>query len=303
MRWKKLGLVFHADNQFSWMANYASLPTAFNIKEDKYRIFFSTRDEFNKSNGAYVDIDINFPNRILEISETPILKPGDIGAFDDSGAQISSVLRLRDRIYMYYTGWSLSQTIPFKTFLGLAFYNKLRTTDKYSRAPIMCWNDKEPFSIGYVCVIYHENLYKMWYESNRSWFMSDSCSKSKPEFVIKYAISENGIDWQREDIICLSDNYGDRVVARPSIIIDNDVYKMWYSYKRNGSYKIGYAESKNGLDWVRKDDEVGIGVSPTGWDSEQIEYPFVFDHKGERYMLYNGNGYGKSGFGLAKLLK
>jgi len=32
-----------------------------------------------------------------------------------------------------------------------------------------------------------------------------------------------------------------------------------------------------------------------------VEYPFVFDHKGGRYMLYNGNGYGRTGFGIAVL--
>ena len=36
-----------------------------------------------------------------------------------------------------------------------------------------------------------------------------------------------------------------------------------------------------------------------GGDSEMIEYPFVFDHDGQRFMLYNGNGYGRSGFGVA----
>ncbi|MDH5276133.1 MAG: hypothetical protein OEW88_06890, partial [Gammaproteobacteria bacterium] len=28
-------------------------------------------------------------------------------------------------------------------------------------------------------------------------------------------------------------------------------------------------------------------------------YAFIFDHDGKRYMLYNGNGYGRTGFGLA----
>ncbi len=32
-----------------------------------------------------------------------------------------------------------------------------------------------------------------------------------------------------------------------------------------------------------------------------IEFPRVFDHGGRRFMLYNGNGYGKTGFGLAVL--
>jgi len=32
-----------------------------------------------------------------------------------------------------------------------------------------------------------------------------------------------------------------------------------------------------------------------------ICYPYVFDHAGSRYMLYNGNGYGRTGFGIAIL--
>jgi hypothetical protein len=75
---------------------------------------------------------------------------------------------------------------------------------------------------------------------------------------------------------------------------------MWYSF-RGLSYRIGYAESDNGISWTRCDSLAGIDVSKSGWDSEMIEYPFVFDHKGERFMLYNGNGYGKTGFGIAVL--
>jgi hypothetical protein len=59
----------------------------------------------------------------------------------------------------------------------------------------------------------------------------------------------------------------------------------------------------DGDNWVRKDDESGIDVSAEGWDSQMICYPFVMDHKGERYMLYNGNGYGRTGFGVAILEK
>lgn len=78
---------------------------------------------------------------------------------------------------------------------------------------------------------------------------------------------------------------------------------MWFSY-RSGTgetYRIGYAISSDGKQWKLALNETGIDVSASGWDSEMIEYPFVFDHEGRRYMLYNGNGYGKTGFGLAVL--
>ena len=56
-----------------------------------------------------------------------------------------------------------------------------------------------------------------------------------------------------------------------------------------------------GLLYQSKQEENLNNLSKTGWDSEMICYPYVFDRKGERYMLYNGNGYGKTGFGLAVL--
>ena len=78
---------------------------------------------------------------------------------------------------------------------------------------------------------------------------------------------------------------------------------MWYSFKDPAiGYRMGYAESNDGIKWTRMDNEVGIDVSKKGWDSEMIQYPYVFNHKNNKYMLYNGNGYGENGAGLAILI-
>ena len=117
----------------------------------------------------------------------------------------------------------------------------------------------------------------MWYGSNLEWDQDNDCSF---RFCIKYAESENGINWRRDGIIAITFESADEyALARPCVIKDSD----------------------DGINWTRLDEEVGIDVSKTGWDSEMIEYPHVFDHKSNRYMLYNGNGYGKTGFGLAVL--
>ena len=75
---------------------------------------------------------------------------------------------------------------------------------------------------------------------------------------------------------------------------------MWYSYSID-KYRIGYAESLDGIKWERKDEQVGITVSEFGWDSESIEHCYVFNHLNSKYMLYSGNDFGKSGFGIANL--
>jgi len=90
--------------------------------------------------------------------------------------------------------------------------------------------------------------------------------------------------------------------SRPTTVLnDSGDYEMWFSYRSGTgqSYRIGHARSDDGKNWVLDLGGTGIDVSPSGWDSEMIEYPYVFDHNGARYMLYNGNGYGKTGFGLA----
>jgi len=83
-----------------------------------------------------------------------------------------------------------------------------------------------------------------------------------------------------------------------------DTYFMWFAHratKTTDTYRIGFASSVDGRHWERNDLLSGIDISPTGWDSEMICYPCVFEHLGKIYMLYNGNGYGKTGFGLAVL--
>ena len=88
------------------------------------------------------------------------------------------------------------------------------------------------------------------------------------------------------------------ILSTPCVVMENGTYRMWFSYKEH-SYRIGYAESQDGINWERMDSRAGIDVSASGWDSEMIEYAYVFRHKDKLYMLYNGNDYGREGIGLA----
>ena len=62
---------------------------------------------------------------------------------------------------------------------------------------------------------------------------------------------------------------------------------------------LGYAESLDGIHWERKPEKMNLTTSESGWDSEMLEYASVKKYGNTYYMLYNGNAFGKTGFGYA----
>jgi hypothetical protein len=74
-----------------------------------------------------------------------------------------------------------------------------------------------------------------------------------------------------------------------------------FRMQSSNAYRIGYACSSDLTNWVRDDDKAGIDISADGWDSEMQCYPHAFALDGKIYMLYNGNEFGRFGFGLAML--
>ncbi len=130
---------------------------------------------------------------------------------------------------------------------------------------------------------------------------------AKHFYRLEYAESGDGIHWNRNGKIAIDfKDQWEYALGVPRVIKDSSGYKMWFcsrATQENDSYRIRYAISKDGVHWERQDHLAGIDVSDSGWDSEMICYPYIFDHQGSRYMLYNGNSYGKTGFGIAVLDK
>lgn len=295
MAWKKIKHIFCPDHNYSWMQSHASYPCAEQIGASAFRVYFSCRDAANKSSIAYVDMDMGSLG-VTAICTEPVLSSGETGTFDDSGVSMSSLITIGDSRYLYYLGWNIMVTVPWRNCIGLAVQKPGETEFvRQSKAPVLGIHDIDPFTLTYPFVLYDEGIYKMWYGSSLYW----GPKVFDTRHVIKYATSPDGVTWTRSGHTCIDTAGGEEfAIVKPFVIRENGLYKMWYAY-RDSSYHLGYAESENGLDWKRLDQEVGIGVSESGWDSEMVCYPFIFDYNGRRYMLYNGNGYGKTGFGIA----
>ena len=137
----------------------------------------------------------------------------------------------------------------------------------------------------------------MWSGSNTNW----GHERRDMDHLIKYAESMDGLNWRRDGRVVIPPKSPEEyAISKPCVLSDPGTYRMWYSY-RGSHYQIGYAESKDALSWTRLDDAAGIDRSAEGWDSEAICYACVFDQAGSRFMLFNGNGYGRTGFGIAVL--
>jgi len=199
---------------------------------------------------------------------------------------------------MYYVGWMPTVLTPFQNHLGLAIQCGNEPWRRYSRAPILERTDREYLSIGSASVIREGALWRMYYTCFRAW--GEKGAGPKHFYVIKYAESNDGFQWMRPDRVCIDiEHPSEYSIGRPSVLIDNGVYHMWYSY-RGAEYRIGYAWSSDGIEWTRRDDVAGIDVSQDGWDSQAICYAHVFRFDGTFYMLYCGNHYGRDGLGLAR---
>jgi hypothetical protein len=302
MRWEKLGRVFNPSNQFDWVKSHSMLPVSDHIRDDIFRIYFSGRDAANISRTGYVEIDIREPAKILALSEKPVLDIGMLGSFDDNGVSPTWIVNHDSKKYFYFMGWNKGSKVRAAEVSGLAISEDGGASfTRFSKAPIIDRTDAEPYTILVIsCIIIENGIWRMWYDSADYWI-----DESLPRYNIKYAESTDGIRWIRKGIVSVDYKCEEETrVSRASIIKDDGIYKMWYCYALGSAgYNMGYAESEDGFQFVRKDDQVGIGLSEEGWDSEMTCYPNVFKHKESVYMLYCGNGYGKTGFGLAILRK
>jgi len=293
-----MGLIFEPKGQFDWVITHASHAFAMHIEDDMYRIYFHSRNRENKGQPGYIEINIKNPTKTLFVSPEPVVRLGKPGLFDDSGVLGPWIVENNGFLYMYYSGWMRGVSVPYYAAIGLALSKDGgKTFKKYSEAPIMDRNKIDPYMTQSNCVLKEKQSWRMWYTSAKDFKIENG--KPRYYYHIKYAESDDGINWVRKGIVCIDFIYKDEyAIGRPCVVKEDGIYKMWYSYAIE-AYRIGYAESDDGINWVRKDEEVGIDASKSGWDSKMIEYAFVFKHKNRKYMLYNGNDYGKTGLGLA----
>lgn len=297
MRWRKRGFVYAPDASRPWSRAYATLPTV-EVRGDALRVYFAALDDRQRGRIGFVDVSARDPARILRESALPVFDLGERGLFDDCGVNPSCVVRVGAATWLYYIGWQRSEAVPYLLFSGLAVRGPDGRFVRYSPVPILDRIAGEPYLRSAMSVLVEDGGYRAWYVSGEGW--EPIRDRLFPRYSIYGASSQDGIHWVSTGQPCVrieGDEYG---LGRPWVLRERDGYSMWYSIRSESrAYRIGYADSRDGASWQRRDSEEGLEVSPAGWDCEMTCYACVVDVDGQRLMFYNGNRHGATGFGWA----
>lgn len=298
-RWKRLGRVYAPEPTGGWYTSHATYPTALVLDDAVVRVFFSVRDADNRSSIASVDLGIEGERAtILGPVRGPLLGPGERGAFDSDGVTVGNVVRVGDRVHVYYLGWTLTRTVPFTNYIGLARGDVDGDRfERYSRAPVIGRSEIDPLCVGYPFVMRDGPTWRMWYGSHLWW----GPVGLDVEHVMREATSSDGLIWTPSPEIRVQPKMPEEFsLSRPSVVRDEAGWSMWFAC-RYPIYRLGYAHSADGKRWERADERIVLLGEDEPWEVGEKTYPCVFDLGGRRYMLYNGAGYGRTGFGLAVL--
>ena len=288
MKWTKRGLLFDPTLHTlpGGCTEFAQSPQAV-VFDDVVRIYFSTRrrdhDGQYVSQVAFVDVDRDLEH-VREVAAETVITPGSLGCFDEHGIFPFNVVRHDDAIYAFTCGWSRRVSVPVETAIGLAVSrDRGRTFQRTGPGPVMAATSREPFLVGDPFVRVRDGRWHMWYIYGVRWMDSPGEPGPARVYKIAYASSVDGIVWERSGEPIVSDAIGaDECQALPTVFECDGLWHMYFCYRYATdfranparAYRLGYAWSRDGHRWIRDD---------------------------QAYMLYNGNAFGRQGFGVAVL--
>ena len=317
MKWKKLGKIFDPTQHTlpNECVQFAQSPQAL-MFDDFVRIYFSTR-AVDPKNGKYlshitfVDMRKNLRD-VIRVSDKTVIPLGGLGCFDEHGIFPMNVVRHGDAFYGYTCGCSRRVSVSVDTAIGLAISRDDGLTfRRIGDGPVLAASLHEPYLVGDGFVKIIGDTFHMWYIFGTGWKKYATDAPPDRTYKIGHAVSDNGVDWVKEEARqIVGDRLGvDESQALPTVIEIAGVYHMFFCYRQSfdfrknsdRGYRIGHACSDDLSNWTRDDQDPLLDGRPGEWDAEMQCYPHVFECDGKVYLLYNGNEFGRLGFGLAVL--
>ncbi|WP_217631662.1 hypothetical protein [Methylomonas sp. LWB] len=305
MHWRKLGIVYAPPGDQDWASSHAMVPTPLQISPEVIRVFVTFCDANGLGRPGFVDVDANDPTRVLRVSERPLLDLGAPGSFDENGLLTCSVLPMGGRrLFLYYAGFELGTKIRYRLLTGLAISDDGgETFHRHSSVPVLERSDQERHIRGGPWALLDQGVVRLWYVAGSDWIELNG--KSMPVYDLRYVESKDGVHFPSHGQVQLrveeADEHG---FGRPCVIgKPGGGFRLFYSVRRRSfaAYRLGYAESADGIHWRRMDAHLNLDVSPGEFDSDAIMYAAPIQIGEQLYVFYNGNHFGRDGFACARL--
>ena len=223
-----------------------------------------------------------------------------------------NVVRHGGAIYGYTCGWSRRISVSVETVIGLAMSHDDGLTFHRSVTG-RCWPHRctNPSLVGDAFVQVIGDQFHMWYIFGTAWKRPAEGAAPDRTYKIGHAVSGDGVDWEKEEArqIIADRLDADESQALPTVARIGDRYHMIFCYRRVDRFQdeqgpriparpclVGRPAALDTGRRRRRDRRVGrrLGLG-------HAVLPNLFECDGNTYLLYNGNEFGRHGFGLAVL--
>lgn len=301
MRWEKKGFICDCHTlDLPWYKKNTMTPLPV-LKDNIIRVYLTMCDEFNQGRVGYIDLNPENPSEILNYSKNPVLDLGEKGCFDENGVLPTCILKEQGKLYLHYSAYQKQKDIPYTIFSGLSVsQDGGESFIRVQKFPVLGDIPSEKHQRSAAEVMKQGDIYKLWYTANVGWL--DIQGHVVPKYDIKYLESSSQTNWPanpQSSLALRGDEYG---LTMPQVFFEDGTYKMFYSIRSiSKGYRLGYAESKDGIHFERQDYKMDIDVSPSGFDREMICFGKILKCNSKIYLFYCGNHYGIGGLGYAEL--
>jgi hypothetical protein len=318
MYWQKIGKVFDPIRHrlAHGCIEFAQAPQVL-VFSDFYRVYFSTRylePGIGKflSRIAFVDMSKDFKTS-LQVSQHEIISLGKLGAYDEHGIFPLHVMRAGDQVYGFISGVNRRVSVPADGAIGLSrSFDQGFTFQRIADGPVVAPSLKEPCINVDPSVIVHQNIFHMWYVYGVEWKeLGDNVSPSRV-YKIGHATAIDPLVWRKEEAMQIIPDILDKdeCQAMPSVIEIDNIFHMFFCFRYASDfranpirgYRLGHAYSYDLSHWIRDDDAIPVRGEQEDWDKRMQCYPHVFKDGDSVFMVYNGNEFGKHGFGVCRLV-
>ncbi|MCB9782589.1 MAG: hypothetical protein H6751_06470 [Candidatus Omnitrophica bacterium] len=226
------------------------------------------------SNSSAADLD---HQDWIRDSTAPVLTLGRPGDFDDQHLFAPCVIRKNGEFWMYYCG-SRGEVANRVFSMGLATSRDGVHFEKHPDSPVFGFDDDRHSVLTPTILSEIDGIPILINDKIQMWFSSTDFQDESGRHTLRHTQSSDGFHWEKPSAPLMENVYA------PTILLEDGLYRMWYTDVSEEPWVIGYAESRDGKNW-KKREEPCITIDQ-GWEEKRLFYPHVRKWEGQYLMWY-----------------